>query len=34
MKSSILFIFSQKQQQEIMGKYVFLCEGFGIDFPE
>ncbi len=26
--------FSQKEQDEIRERYVFYCEGFGIDFPE
>jgi len=26
--------FSQKEQDEIRERYIFYCEGFGIDFPE
>jgi len=31
---NFIYQFSQKQLQEIREKYVFYCEGFGIDFPE
>jgi len=30
---NFIYQFSQKEQQEIREKFVFYCEGFGIDFP-